>query len=40
MEEDNVSLWRKFKKANSRFFGKIWHVIEALWLKEEDKIDG
>ena len=38
VEEDNVSLWRKFKKANSRFFGKIWHVIEALWLKEEDKI--
>jgi phospholipid-translocating ATPase len=34
VEEDNVSLWRKFKKANSRFFGAVWHAIESLWNKE------
>ncbi|KAL2169961.1 hypothetical protein VTG60DRAFT_5431 [Thermothelomyces hinnuleus] len=34
VREDNVSAWRKFKKANSRFFGAIWHAIEALWKKE------
>ncbi|KAM7205561.1 phospholipid-transporting ATPase DNF1 [Rhypophila sp. PSN 637] len=34
VEEDNVSAWRKFKKANSRFFGQIWHSIEALWKKD------
>ncbi|KAL2261694.1 hypothetical protein VTK26DRAFT_3594 [Humicola hyalothermophila] len=34
VEEDNVSLWRKFKKANSRFFGMIWHLIERLWKKD------
>lgn len=34
VEEDNVSLWRKFKKANSRFFGAIWHLIERLWKKD------
>ncbi|EAQ89858.1 hypothetical protein CHGG_06477 [Chaetomium globosum CBS 148.51] len=35
VREDNVSGWRKFKKANSRFFGSIWRSIEALWKKEE-----
>ncbi|AEO65121.1 uncharacterized protein THITE_2153879 [Thermothielavioides terrestris NRRL 8126] len=34
VREDNVSLWRKFKKANSRFFGAIWHAIERLWKKD------
>ncbi|KAM7208879.1 hypothetical protein V8F20_000757 [Naviculisporaceae sp. PSN 640] len=34
VEEDNVSAWRRFKKANSRFFGQIWHSIEGLWKKE------
>ncbi|KAK4043743.1 hypothetical protein C8A01DRAFT_12732 [Parachaetomium inaequale] len=36
VEEDNVSTWRKFKKANSRFFGSMWHAIEGLWKKEDD----
>ncbi|KAK4248853.1 hypothetical protein C7999DRAFT_30692 [Corynascus novoguineensis] len=35
VREDNVSAWRKFKKANSRFFGAIWHAIEGLWKKQE-----
>lgn len=34
VEEDNVSLWRQFKKANTRFFGSIWHAIERLWKKD------
>ncbi|KOS19938.1 Phospholipid-transporting ATPase DNF1 [Escovopsis weberi] len=34
VEEDNVSTWRKFKKANSRFFGSIWHAIESLWSQK------
>jgi phospholipid-translocating ATPase len=32
--EDQVSLWRQFKKANSRFFGLIWHYIESMWSKK------
>ncbi|POS76106.1 phospholipid-translocating P-type ATPase [Diaporthe helianthi] len=31
--EDNVSTWRRTKKATSRFFGVIWHAIERLWKK-------
>lgn len=34
VQEDNVSSWRRFKKANSRFFGAIWHAIESLWSKK------
>ncbi|KHN98825.1 phospholipid-translocating P-type ATPase domain-containing protein [Metarhizium album ARSEF 1941] len=34
VQEDNVSTWRKFKKANSRFFGSIWHAVESLWSKK------
>ncbi|KAI8174164.1 Phospholipid-transporting ATPase DNF1 [Colletotrichum sp. SAR 10_75] len=34
VEEDNISLWRRIKKANSRFFGMIWHTIESLWSKK------
>ena len=34
VEEDNVSGWRRFKKANSRFFGSIWHAIESIWSKK------
>ncbi|KAK1596834.1 phospholipid-translocating P-type ATPase [Colletotrichum navitas] len=34
VEEDNVSLWRRVKKANSRFFGLIWHTIESVWSKK------
>ncbi|TQS34064.1 hypothetical protein Golomagni_05567, partial [Golovinomyces magnicellulatus] len=34
VELDNVSTWRRFKKANSRFFGVIWHTIESIWSKK------
>lgn len=34
VREDNVSLWRRFKKANSRFFGAIWHTVERLWKRD------
>lgn len=29
--EDNVSFWRRVKKANSRFFGSIWYLFQSLW---------
>lgn len=32
--EDQISLWRRFKKANSRFFGLIWHYIESMWSQK------
>ncbi|KAK4649473.1 phospholipid transporting ATPase [Podospora bellae-mahoneyi] len=35
VEEDNVSLWRRIKKATSRFFGALWRAIEGLWKKDE-----
>lgn len=34
VQEDDVSAWRKFKKACSRFFGGIWRSIESLWKKD------
>ncbi|KAK3938419.1 phospholipid-transporting ATPase DNF1 [Diplogelasinospora grovesii] len=34
VQADNVSLWRRFKKANSRFFGALWRAIERLWKKD------
>jgi phospholipid-translocating ATPase len=34
VQEGNVSLWRRFKKANSRFFGAMWHGMESLWSKK------
>ncbi|KAL7789585.1 hypothetical protein V8C43DRAFT_97371 [Trichoderma afarasin] len=34
VEEDNVSAWRKFKKANSAFFGSIWRAIQSTWSKK------
>ncbi|KZZ93258.1 phospholipid-translocating P-type ATPase domain-containing protein [Moelleriella libera RCEF 2490] len=34
VQEDSVSSWRRFKKANTRFFGAIWHAIESLWSKK------
>lgn len=37
VEEDNVSSWRKFKKASSKFFGSIWRAIESLWKKDPKK---
>jgi phospholipid-translocating ATPase len=35
VEEDNVSAWRKFKKATSRVSGTMWRAIEGLWMKDE-----
>ncbi|KAH6697629.1 phospholipid-transporting ATPase [Plectosphaerella plurivora] len=29
--EDNISLWRRIKKANSKFFGAIWYLFQSLW---------
>ncbi|EGR47508.1 uncharacterized protein TRIREDRAFT_79258 [Trichoderma reesei QM6a] len=34
VEEDNVSAWRRFKKANSAFFGRIWRAIQSMWSKK------
>lgn len=34
VQEDNVSTWRKIKKATSKFFGTMWHGIERLWKKD------
>ncbi|EEY15679.1 phospholipid-transporting ATPase [Verticillium alfalfae VaMs.102] len=34
VQEDNVSAWRKFKKANSAFFGSLWHAMKAIWSKK------
>ncbi|KAK3335700.1 hypothetical protein B0T19DRAFT_15834 [Cercophora scortea] len=36
VEDDDVSLWRKFKKANSRFFDGMWHSFTRLWKKEDN----
>jgi len=36
VEEDNVSTWRSFKKANTRIFGSVWHAISGTWKKKED----
>lgn len=33
--EDNVSTWRKVKKATSKFFGTLWHLIQRVWKKED-----
>lgn len=38
VELDNVSTWRRFKKANSRFFGAIWHAIESIWSKKARRL--
>jgi phospholipid-translocating ATPase len=34
VQDDNVSLWRRIKKATSRAFGALWHAVEALWSKK------
>jgi phospholipid-translocating ATPase len=34
VEVGNVSLWRRFKKANTRGFGLVWHLIERSWNKD------
>lgn len=33
--EDNVSTWRKIKKATSKFFGMLWRLIQGIWKKED-----
>lgn len=37
VQDDNVSTWRKIKKATSRFFGGLWHAITTLWSKKARK---
>lgn len=32
--EDNVSMWRKIKKATSKYLGALWRSIESLWKKD------
>ncbi|KAI0476154.1 phospholipid-translocating P-type ATPase [Xylariaceae sp. FL0804] len=32
--EDNVSTWRKIKKATSRNMAALWHIIQRLWKKD------
>lgn len=34
VEVGDVSTWRRFKKATSRFFGGIWYAIQSLWSKQ------
>ncbi|ORY67355.1 P-type ATPase-like protein [Pseudomassariella vexata] len=34
VEADNVSTWRKIKKASSKFFGTLWRAIESMWKKD------
>ncbi|KAI0188013.1 hypothetical protein EV127DRAFT_137538 [Xylaria flabelliformis] len=34
--EDNVSTWRKIKKATSRFMGLLWESIQSLWKKDTE----
>ncbi|KAM0323107.1 hypothetical protein ACHAQA_008957 [Verticillium albo-atrum] len=34
VQEDNVSLWRKFKKANSAIFGSLWRATQSIWSKK------
>ncbi|KAI1259855.1 phospholipid-translocating P-type ATPase domain-containing protein [Xylariaceae sp. FL1019] len=35
--EDNISTWRRIKKATSRFFGTLWHLIQSLWKKDDKR---
>ena len=32
--DDQVSVWRRFKKANTRFFGSILRAVKSLWSKK------
>jgi len=34
VQEDNVSTWRKVKKATSKSFRVVWGAIERLWKKD------
>lgn len=33
--EDNISTWRKIKKATTKFFATFWHLIQSIWKKED-----
>ncbi|KAI1645875.1 phospholipid-translocating P-type ATPase [Daldinia loculata] len=35
--EDNVSLWRRIKKATSRSLATFWRAVKSLWKKDETK---
>ncbi|XDG07423.1 hypothetical protein ABKA04_007038 [Annulohypoxylon sp. FPYF3050] len=37
--EDNVSIWRKVKKATSRNMGALWRLIQSMWKKDVKKND-
>ncbi|KAI5867564.1 phospholipid-translocating P-type ATPase [Durotheca rogersii] len=32
--EDNVSLWRRIKKATSKYLGALWRATQGLWNKD------
>ncbi|KAF4124648.1 phospholipid-translocating ATPase [Geosmithia morbida] len=32
--DDQISLWRKFKKLNTRFLAWLWRSLQALWSKK------
>ncbi|KAI1427418.1 hypothetical protein F5Y12DRAFT_171568 [Xylaria sp. FL1777] len=34
--EDNVSTWRRIKKATTRFMSLLWDAIKSLWTKDAD----
>ncbi|KAI0805530.1 hypothetical protein GGR55DRAFT_281264 [Xylaria sp. FL0064] len=34
--EDNVSTWRRIKKATTRFMVLLWDAIKSLWTKDSD----
>lgn len=34
VRDDDVSSWRKIKKATSRFFGMIWRFIQSIWKRD------
>ncbi|TPX13888.1 uncharacterized protein E0L32_005588 [Thyridium curvatum] len=40
VKEDNVSGWRKFKKATTRLMVKTWASMEKLWKKDHKGQDG
>ncbi|KAI1088896.1 phospholipid-translocating P-type ATPase [Rostrohypoxylon terebratum] len=35
--EDNVSLWRRIKKATSRNMAAFWRLTQSMWKKDEKK---
>ncbi|KAI0097960.1 hypothetical protein GGR51DRAFT_451244 [Nemania sp. FL0031] len=37
--EDNVSTWRRIKKATTRFMSLLWDAIKSIWKKDSDSED-